>query len=228
MRYPSVMTKLYWFAVLALLAGCSPKGNSSQGPISGTPAPTPDLPTTTRQFEESRQSVLAQLDTLEESTETVLQDNDTTPVDRQVNGLPDAVEEWNLRWGALVNEFGNMESTFQLIGPSRDQHFAEMNQLAAEISDRQIRRSELKRNSRAYAAFNREYRIFYRTLGQARSRVRQGRDLYLVLNVTVKRRQFRTEEMVKVIDYAKRTRTLAHEMDSLLRQGRNLARELDQ
>jgi hypothetical protein len=215
-----------WALLLVWAVACSGKrGPTERGPLSGTGQPPADLPTTTRAFEEQRQVVLAQLDTLQQTTDEVLQEQ---PATDPAEAMPSAVEAWNLRWGNVVNEFDQLANTFDVLAPARDQHFADLNQMAAQISDRQVRRGELRRNSHAYAAFNREYRVFYRNLGQVRRRVQQGRDLHLVLNVTVKRRQFRTEDVARVRQYAQTTRQLANEMDSLLRQGRNLADELAQ
>jgi hypothetical protein len=219
-----------WIFVMVLAVACSGKrGPTERGPLSATEQPPADLPTTTRAFEEQRQVVLAQLDTLQQTTDEVLQEQPATePAADPAETMPSAVEEWNRRWDNLVNEFDQLRSTFDVLAPARDQHFADLNQMAAQISDRQTRRGELRRNSRAYAAFNREYRVFYHNLGQVRRRVQQGRDLHLVLNVTVKRRQFRTEDVARVRQYAQTTRQLAHEMDSLLRQGHSLADELEQ
>jgi NADH-quinone oxidoreductase subunit L len=239
-----ISTLLLLMLLLAILMmSCEPVKRNPNGEAQEKAAVTPpDLEKAVKDFTENRTVLLAQVSTLAQDTDSTLQTlppsteeqpptADDTPVSNTTatsaeslkSPLEQKVDEWEARWEELLMRYEQMNTSFKTMANSRDYYFEQMNNETARISDSRLRKAEFKRNSQALAAFNRNYRQWYRELGDIRKRLYRGRDIRLLMRTAVIREQFDTEALGKVRKYISETRDILQETDSLLRAGNAIA-----
>ncbi len=144
-----------------------------------------DLRVAIEEFEENRQEFTGDLSTITKVTSEDL-NNGNKPA-----GV--VAENWELKWEELNDKLEVLKDDFVEVGESSSSYFLNLENLANEIRDEEMKREEIKKNAELKEQWTRAYKDAARSIQRIEEVIYEGNDFYKVLIISTIRQQVKDD-----------------------------------